>query len=280
MNMFNRIVLIVICVLLVVAAVSIIALTWTIPNRSVNWLADAAQWVDDNDGDLEKALLTTVSAFVGLVATIVLLIELIPRRGPAVQVTDLASGTATLSAAAIGQRIEEAVVRVAHVAEVRADVKSRKKGVLVALDLQVDPEANLATVTDEACQVATEVLTERVHVALLRPPTARLHYRELRLHRGNGNAPARGGRGAPAPQRDTQLEADLAEARSPVAVAVPAAPLAPPEPPDLPDRLRRDEVAADEPDEADMPERLRRDEEAANELDEPGDASPRDEPRG
>jgi hypothetical protein len=251
MNMFNRIVLIVICVLLVVTAVSIIALTWTIPNRSVNWLADAVQWVDDNDGDLEKALLTTASAFVGLVATIVLLIELIPRRGPAVQVTDLASGTATLSAAAIGQRIEEAVVQVPHVSEVRAEVKSRKKGVLVSLDLQVDPEANLATVTDEACQVATEVLTERVHVALLRPPTARLHYRELRLHRGNGVAPARGARPATMPQRDSQLEADIAESRAPVAIAVPAAPLEPPEPPELPEHMRRGDETADEPDKPD-----------------------------
>lgn len=219
MNTFNRIVLIVLCVLLVIAAIGVITLTWTIPNRSVNWLADAAQWVDDNDGDLEKALLTSISAFVGLVAMIVLLIELIPRRGPAVEVTGLASGAATLSAAAIGQRIEEAVVQVPHVSEVRADVRSRKKGVLVALDLQVDPDANLATVTDEACQVATDVLNDRVHVALLRPPTARLHYRELRLHRGNGNVAPRRAVRAQRPARDSQLEADIAESRSAVAVA-------------------------------------------------------------
>ena len=154
--------------------------------------------MDDNDGDLEKALLTSISAFIGLVAVIVLLIELIPRRGPAVQVTDLASGSATLPAAAIAQRIEEAVVQVPHVAEVRANVKSKRRGVIVALDLQVDPEANLATVTDEACQTASEVLTQRVHVTLLKPPTAKLHYRELRLHRGN-DAP-RAGLPAPPPR--------------------------------------------------------------------------------
>jgi hypothetical protein len=268
-NTFNRIVLIVICVLLVIATIGVIALAWTIPNRTVNWLADAVQWIDDNDGDLEKALLTTASAFIGLVAVIVLLIELIPRRGPAVQVTGLASGEATLSAAAIGQRIEEAVVQVPHVSEVRADVKSRKKGVLVALDLQVDPEANLATVTDEACQVATEVLTERVHVALIRPPTARLHYRELRLHRGNGSTPRQSGRVVGrAPQRDTQLEADLAEARSPFAIAVPAAPLdtpAPPEPPELPEHLRRLESANEEPEPPEEPDE-------AKEADEEPDA--------
>ena len=247
MNMFNRVVLIVISVLLVAAAIAVISLTWTIPNRSVNWLADAAQWIDDNDGDLEKALLTTVSAFIGLVAVIVLLIELIPRRGPAVQVTNLTSGTATLSAAAIGQRIEEAVVQVPHVSEVRAEVKSRKKGVLVALDLQVDPEANLATVTDEAIQMATEVLTDRVHVALIRPPTARLHYRELRMQRGNGDAP-RSGRAVATPHY-TRPDGELPQAQGGVAVVAPRIAVAPPpEPPELPEHLRRGDDMIDEPD--------------------------------
>ena len=84
MIMFNRVVLVLLCLLLIVAAVAIIVLTWTIPNRTINWLGDAVQWMDENDGDLEKALLTTVSASIGLIATIVLLIELIPRRGPGV----------------------------------------------------------------------------------------------------------------------------------------------------------------------------------------------------
>jgi hypothetical protein len=73
------------------------------------------------------------------------------------------------------------VQRVPHVATVRAVVKAKRKGVQVALDLHVDPEANLAAETDEACQAAQDVLTERVHVALQEPPHARLHYRELRL---------------------------------------------------------------------------------------------------
>lgn len=196
MSLFNRIALVLVCAVLLVAAVAVIVLTWTIPNRSINWLSDAVDWIDANDGDLEKALLTTISATIGLFAVIVLLLELFPRSGPDVKVTDLSRGDATLSTAAIGQRIEEAVCQVPNVAEVRANVRARKRGVLVSLDLQVDPEANLATVTDEACRVAQDVLTDRVHVALLRPPTARLHYRELRLHgRGNGTfrRPARAG---------------------------------------------------------------------------------------
>ena len=181
MTTFNRIVIIFVCLLLIAAAIALIFFTWTIPNRSINGLFDAVQWLDDHDGSLEKSLLTTISAAVGLISLAVLLIELLPHSGPEVQVVDVNQGDATLSTAAIGQRIEEAVCRVPHVAEVRAGVRAKKKGVLVALDLQVDPDANLATVTDEACRTAQDVLTSRVHVQLLRPISAHLHYRELRL---------------------------------------------------------------------------------------------------
>jgi hypothetical protein len=132
-----------------------------------------------------------------------------------------------LSTAAIGQRIEEAVAKVPHVSSAKALVKAKRKGVLVSLDLHVDPDANLAIVTDEACQAATDVLTNRVHVALVEPPHARLHYRELRLRdrqaperRPVREMPAK----EPAPVRQTTdpaLGGQVTHVDAPVAVAEP-----------------------------------------------------------
>jgi hypothetical protein len=113
------------------------------------------------------------------------MVEVLPRGSSTVRVSDLRVGNAILSTAAISQRVEEAVERVPHISDARAVVKSGRKGVKVALDLHVDPEANLATVTDEACEAATDLLTNRIHVALAEPPRARLHYRELRLQRAS-----------------------------------------------------------------------------------------------
>jgi hypothetical protein len=155
-----------------------------------------------------------------------------------VQVSGLARGNATLSTAAIGQRIEEAVCQVPNVAEVRASVTSKKNGVLVALDLQVDPEANLATVTDEACQVAEDVLENRVHVSLLKPPTARLHYRELRLQGRNGARRVTLPPSVPiAPPPEAAIAAPFAVATSRGGTAVADLPPEPPVPPELPEAL-------------------------------------------
>ena len=106
-----------------------------------------------------------------------------PRYGPDVKVTDIKTGDAVLSTAAIAQRVEEAVREVPNIADVKASVQARRKGVDVFLDLHVDPDANLAAVTDGASEAARDILTERVHVALAQPPRTRLHYRELRLNR-------------------------------------------------------------------------------------------------
>ena len=208
MNVFNRIFLFLLCLALAAAAVAAIVLAWTIPGDSIDGLRDAVDWLDDHNKDLEKALLTTAVGLIALVALVVAILELMPQSGADVKVTDLRVGDAVLSTLAIGQRVEESVRQVAHVADVRASVRGKRKGVLLSLDLHVDPEANLAEVTDEACEAAQDVLTNRVHVALVEPPRVHLHYRELRL-RGRAAAPAVAPSAAP--------EAPAAEAEEPVA---------------------------------------------------------------
>jgi hypothetical protein len=179
MNLFNRIFMVLLCLVLVGAAISVIVLTWTIPEDSIQWLRDSADWLDDRNQDSEKIVLTAVAAVIGFLALMIALLQLMPQSSSEVKVTDLKAGGAVLSTAAISQRVEEAVRGVPHVAEVRSNVKAKRKGVLVGLDLLVEPEANLADVTDQACQVVQDVLTNRrVHVALAEPPRVRLHYRE------------------------------------------------------------------------------------------------------
>jgi hypothetical protein len=218
MNVFNRIVLILVCLALISGAVSLIVLTWTIPNDSIDGLRDAVDWLEENNEDMEKAVLTAAAAAAGLFALVVLIIELTPRSSGDVKVTDLQVGDAVLSTAAISQRVEEAVRLVPHIADVRAAVKAKGKGVTLTLDLHVDPDANLAAVTDDACMAAREVLTNRVHVSLAAPPRARLHYRELRL----GRIPARPSLLPPAPDEPPPVEDEPRP--EPVAVAAVATP--------------------------------------------------------
>jgi hypothetical protein len=223
MNLINRLALVLLCVALIAGAGAVIGLAWAAPQESIDWLADAAGWLDDHNTDGTKALITLGAAVVVVIAFGVLVMELFPQNSGEVKVTGLQVGDAVLTTAAIGQRIEEAVNQVPNVSDVRANVRARRKGVTVALDLHVDPDANLAAVTDAACEAARDVLSDKVHVDLLAPPRARLHYRELRL-KGGKTRP-----GAPLPVTAGEEPPPAAESmppvESPVAAGTPAAAL-------------------------------------------------------
>ena len=181
MNTFNRVVLVVLCLILMFGAAAVTALAWGGPDESITWLRDAADWLDERNTDGTRFIITTAAVVTAMMALTVLIIELYPRSRGQVKVTDLQIGDAVLSTTAIGQRVEEAVTRVPNIADARATVKAKRKGVVVDLDLHVDPEANLSQVIDDASEAARDILTEKVHVALVEPPHTRIHYRELRL---------------------------------------------------------------------------------------------------
>jgi hypothetical protein len=221
-NTFNRVVLVVLCLVLMFGAAAVTALAWAGPDESINWLRDAATWLDERNTDGTKFLITVGGVTLIMMALTVLVIELYPRSGGQVKVKDLQVGDAVLSTTAIGQRVEEAVTQLPNVADVRATVKAKRKGVILSLDLHVDPEANLADVIDDASEAARDVLAQKVHVALIEPPRTRIHYRELRLH---NRPPRRATIAAPQPEppvEDDDPEEDEATAQREEETAVKA----------------------------------------------------------
>jgi hypothetical protein len=189
MNLINRIVITLLLLALFAGAIAVIVLTWAMPDDSISGLRDAVDWLEDNNEDLQKALLTMIAALVALVCFTALVLEFVPSSGGAVKVTDVQTGQAVLTTAAIAQRIQEDVRAVPNVSDVRAVVKTKRKGVDVMLDLHVDPHANLAVVTNDAIEATRRVLNDKVHVALAEPPRVRLHYKELRLQRQQPSRP-------------------------------------------------------------------------------------------
>jgi hypothetical protein len=195
MNVLNRVLVSVFLLALAAAATSVAVLAWAAPAAAIDGLRDTADWLDRNDDTASKAALTAVAAGTALPALFLLLLEARrPSRG-GVRVADVKGGEATLSPEALDQRIQEAVSAVPDVVEARAVSRVRRKGVELALDLHVGPDANLAAVADAALQAARDLLTGRLHVQVAGQPRVRLHYKELRL----GRAAAKAGPAATSP---------------------------------------------------------------------------------
>ena len=210
MSTFNRVVILLLCLVLMFGAAAVTALAWGGPEESIDWLRDAATWLEDRNTDGTKFIITVGTVVTSMMALTVLIIELYPRSAGQVKVTDLQAGDAVLSTAAIAQRVEEAVTRLPNVVDARAIVRAKRKGVSVNLDLHVDPEADLASAIDEASEATRSILAEKVHVALVGPPHVRVHYRELRLRgRAGRRAPASVAPGAESTPK-TEGDADAA----------------------------------------------------------------------
>lgn len=215
MNLLNRIVVLLLLLAVGGVAIAVAVLAWTIPGDSIDALRETADWLEDHDGDTEKAILSVIAVAIAVLCLLVLVLELIPRRTNEVRVQDLKAGEATVSTAAIAGRVEEAVRQTPNVADAKVYVRARGKAVDVSMDLHVDADANLAEVTDAAADSVRDVLLNRMHVALRSQPQVRLHYRELVLRRPAAPAPV----AAPVPAEN--IAATDAEVQDPAPTPLP-----------------------------------------------------------
>ena len=129
-------------------------------------------------------MISLAAVVVVLLMLTIMLVELTPSPTQRMRVRNLKSGDATITTKQIAERIEDEVAATPHVASCKATVAARGGKAEVVLDLHVDAGADLAQTADEACRLAHTLVEERMGIALVQRPRARLHYRELRLSNG------------------------------------------------------------------------------------------------
>jgi len=64
MNRLNRVLAALTGLALAALGIGVVALTWLQPDDTLAWLRDAVDWLDRNDGDFERAVLTLLALLV------------------------------------------------------------------------------------------------------------------------------------------------------------------------------------------------------------------------
>ena len=190
MDTANRLGIVIVALLLIFAMAVIILLAWAAAPDTVDKLGDFQQYLDDHTDTGSKLLLTLGLLVLILLALTLIIAELAPPQTSSVELLDVHGGTAILSTDDIAQRVREEVEAVPHVLQAKATVQARGKGVEVEIELHVAPESNLADTSDQACRVVQAMLSDRMSVALLRPPRVQLRYEELHLAPGSTGSAA------------------------------------------------------------------------------------------
>ncbi len=186
-DLTNRIMAVAFAFFFMFAIFLVILLVWTSPEESINKIRDLANYLDDHNTTEAKLIITFGGVILILLATLLVIFELVSPESNTLVVQQVGSGKAEISAEEVVLRVEEELRTVPQIDQVQATIVGRGKKAEVSLSLHVAPEASLADTVEEACQRATELLEGQMGIALAKPPTAEVHYRELRV---SGQQPA------------------------------------------------------------------------------------------
>jgi hypothetical protein len=170
MNIFNRLVMIVLLLAIVLATVIFAA----VPGQSSVAVATFFDWVKQSVDmymtGSNWAMFAAGRVFIGggivIIALFLLWLELRRPRRKTVRVEKLEGGEAHITVDSIGQRLAYNIDQLPEVVKVTPHIISRGGGVDIDLLLETSPEVEVPMKTQEVLQVTREVVTERMGLKL------------------------------------------------------------------------------------------------------------------
>ena len=161
MNIFNRVVMVILLLLAVVAS----AIFTVVPFHFIAFLTRAVEVLNRS---VQGARLASLLVGVGLVILWIFLLVLEVWRPPkrTVRVLKVSGGEAELTIDAIAQRLVYRVDQLADVVSVRPRISAGRGGVHVQLVLETSPDIDVPTKTEEVCGVVRGVIEERMGLKL------------------------------------------------------------------------------------------------------------------
>lgn len=180
-DLTNRILTVGVALLSIFLIFLVILLAWGAPDESIDWAFDLANYLENHNNTEAKLIITFGGVILMLLATLLVIFEVVPPESNALTVTKAGSGNVQISTEEVVRRLEEELQLLPQVSQARATVLGRGKKAEVHLSLHVTADAELAPTADEASQRARALMEDRMGLELARPPKTEIQYRELRV---------------------------------------------------------------------------------------------------
>lgn len=176
MNETNRSLIVLFCGILVMLAAVLIFLTWSANDDVINALYDTVDYFRDHNDDPGRLIVTLGALIVAVLALLVIILELAPEDEEKELKVQQAGATTIVPAAALRERLEEALVALPEITAARSRVKTKDQGIAVTLDVTVTPTANIAHVTQECGRVAVDTIQEDLGLPVKGTPVVRVSF--------------------------------------------------------------------------------------------------------
>jgi len=216
MNLFNRIVV----TLLLLILIPVVTVVLIVPHEAIDVVGD---WLDDLDARVADSVSTGRLLIGGVIAVLVdallvFLVYLQVRRSSkkAVPVQKIEGGEAQVAVSSIVERLEYSVDRLDGILSVQPKISPQRRGVTVALDVEITSEVDMTSKIEEVSNVVRQVVEDEMGLKLKGKPKLNLRavtYPEPLPLSGSGGADlyAPADESEVAPWSTEVGEADLAE---------------------------------------------------------------------
>jgi hypothetical protein len=170
MNVFNRLVVLVLLVLIILATALIVIVpqeTLRLTAATFDWLRQgAADYIKSNDRLLFAAGRVIVGGVIVLACLVLIWLELRRPRKRTIRTQKMAGGEALITVDSIEQRLAYNIDQLPDVIKVTPRIDGKGRGVDVDLLLETSPDIDVPMKTEEVLEVTREVIGERMGLKL------------------------------------------------------------------------------------------------------------------
>jgi len=169
MNVFNRLVVIVLLVVSMIVLPVVLVLVPARPEIVAIIGQQSLSWLTAIGGQNQLRLIlagTLLAVLTFIVCGLLLWLELRRPRAKAVRIKKVSGDEARVTTDSIAHRLEYNIDQLAEVISVKPKITARGKGVHVRLNVETAPEIDVAAKTEEISKVAREVIEEKMGLKL------------------------------------------------------------------------------------------------------------------
>lgn len=163
MNLFNRIIVILLLIALILVSAAVIVL----PKQALTVATDFVEALGSYISTFQGWVLMTI-ALLGLIALSLVLLWLEVRRpGPkTVRVEKISGGEARVAVESVARRLQYNLDQLPQVLAVKPRVTARGKRVDITLDIETTQDVNIPAKTEEMSQITRSVVEEQMGLRL------------------------------------------------------------------------------------------------------------------
>ena len=168
MNIFNRIVM----VLLIVLKIALVAFVMIRPDLASDWVNRGVAFFDANVTDTAgwfSRWFLPIGAAILLLLLVLLYLEIRKTQHKAVRIQTQDGGNARLDISSVAQSVEYRVDELAGVRKVKTRITSRGKDVDVAVDLDTSPSVNIPVLTDQIIGLCRDIVETQLGIKIHGP---------------------------------------------------------------------------------------------------------------